>query len=382
MKTHAAVLWGTHQDWKIEEIDLDPPKAGEVLVQWGAAGLCHSDEHLVTGDMVVPEEVRVARGQPDMFPVVGGHEGAGIVLETGPGVRLVAPGDHVAASFFPACGRCRWCVTGHSNLCDLGAATFGMGQISDGTARHHVRGQDVGIMAKLGTFAEHSVVNEQSLVKVEPDLPLTAVALVSCGVTTGWGSAVNRAEVRPGQTVVVVGIGGVGINAVQGARMCSARNIVAVDPLEFKQKAALDFGATHAVASMEEAIPLVTQLTRGQMADATILIPGVMYGDLMAAALSLTGKNGTCVVTAVAPQSQTECSINLFELAMWQKEVRGVIFGGGNPRVDIPNLLALYKAGQLKLDELITRTYPLEEINQGYQDMLDGVNIRGVLTLG
>jgi S-(hydroxymethyl)glutathione dehydrogenase/alcohol dehydrogenase len=162
--------------------------------------------------------------------------------------------------------------------------------------------------------------------------------------------------------------------------MAGARTIVAVDPVEFKQKAALDLGATHAAGSMEDALPLVTDLTRGQMADAVILTPGVMYGDLMKAALALTGKGGTCVVTAVAPQAQTECSINLFELAMWEKEVRGVIFGAANPRFDIPNLLALYKAGQLKLDELVTRTYRLDQINQGYQDMLDGLNIRGVIT--
>src|SRR5579862_5964283 len=381
MKTHAAVLWGRGQDWQVEEIDLDPPKAHEALVKWLAAGLCHSDEHLRSSDMGAPEQDRQASGLPPLFPLIGGHEGAGIVLETGPGVHDLRPGDHVAASFFPACGRCRMCVTGHSNLCDLGAATFNIGQISDGTSRHHLRGEDINFMAKVGTFAEHSVVHELSLVKVDADLPMNAVALVSCGVTTGWGSAVYRAEVKPGETVVVVGIGGVGINAVQGARMCGARHIVAVDPVEFKQKAALDLGATHAAASMEEALPLVSQLTRGQMADAVILTPGVMYGDLMAGALSLTGKGGTCVVTAVAPQAQTECSINLFELAMYQKEVRGVIFGGGNPRVDIPNLLALYKAGQLKLDELITRTYRLDEINQGYQDMLDGLNLRGVIVL-
>jgi S-(hydroxymethyl)glutathione dehydrogenase/alcohol dehydrogenase len=274
------------------------------------------------------------------------------------------------------------CVTGHSNLCDLGAATFNIGQISDGTSRHHLKGEDINFMAKVGTFSDHSVVHEASLVKVDRDVPLPAVALVSCGVTTGWGSAVYRAEVKPGETAVVVGIGGVGINAVQGARMAGARYVVAVDPVEFKQKSALDLGATHAASSMEEALPLVRDLTRGQMADAVILTPGVMYGDLMGPALSLTAKGGTCVVTAVAPQAQTECSINLFELGMWQKEVRGVIFGGGNPRFDIPNLLAIYKAGQLKLDELITRTYPLEQINQGYQDMLDGLNIRGVVVMG
>ena len=381
MKTHAAILYGRRQDWQIEEIDLDPPKELEVLVKWEAAGLCHSDQHLRSRDIGASGEQAEVPEQPEprLFPMVGGHEGGGVVLEVGPGVRSVEPGDHVAASFFPICGRCRMCITGHSNLCDLGAATFAPGQISDGTARYHLKGQDLNVMAKVGTFAEHSVVHEASLVKVEPDLPLNVVALVSCGVTTGWGSAVYRAEVMPGETVVVVGIGGVGINAVQGARMAGAKTIVAVDPVEFKQKSALDFGATHALGSMEEAIPLVTELTRGQMADAVILVPSVMFGDLMANALTLTGKGGTCVVTGVAPQSQTECSINLFELAMWQKEVRGVVFGAANPRFDIPNLLDLYKSGQLMLDELITRTYRLDQINQGYQDMLDGVNIRGVI---
>jgi NDMA-dependent alcohol dehydrogenase len=378
MKTHAAVLWGRQQDWQIEEIDLDPPRELEVLVKWVAAGLCHSDEHIRHSDMGAS---RTPPDQPEtrLFPMVGGHEGGGIVLEVGPGVRSVEVGDHVAASFFPICGRCKMCTRGHSNLCDLGAATFIPGQISDGTVRYHHKGQDLNVMAKVGTFAEHSVVHEASLVKVDGDLPLSVVALVSCGVTTGWGSAVYRAEVQPGDTVVVVGVGGVGINAVQGARMVGAKNVVAVDPIEFKQKTALDFGATHTAGSMEDALPLVTELTRGQMADAVILVPSVMYGDLMADALQLTGKGGTCVVTGVAPQWQKECSINLFELAMWQKEVRGVVFGAANPRVDIPNLLGLYKSGQLKLDELITRTYRLDQINQGYQDMLDGVNIRGVI---
>ncbi len=380
MKTHAAVLWGRNQDWQIEEIDLDPPRDQEVLVKWVAAGLCHSDEHLRSSDMGAPEEARRAAGLPPLFPVIGGHEGGGVVLEVGPGVRNLEPGDHVAASFFPICDHCKMCITGQANLCDLGAATFAIGQISDGTSRHHLRGEDINFMAKVGTFAEHSVVHEASLVKVEPDLPLTVVALVSCGVTTGWGSAVYRAEVKPGETAVVVGIGGVGMNAVQGARMAGAKNVVAVDPVVFKQKAALDFGATHTAGSMEEALPMVTELTRGAMADAVILTPGVMYGSLMPEALSLTGKGGTCVVTAVAPQSQKECGINLFELAMYQKEVRGVVFGAANPRYDIPNLLALYQAGQLKLDELITRSYRLDQINQGYQDMLDGVNIRGVIT--
>lgn len=377
MKTRAAVLLGRGEDWQIEEIDLDPPRSHEVLVEWAAAGLCHSDQHLRSSDIGASETP--AKSSRGLFPIVGGHEGGGVVLEVGPDVQSLKPGDHVASSFFPICGHCKMCITGHSNLCDLGAATFLPGQISDGTIRYHLDGQDLNVMAKLGTFAEHSVVHEASLVAVENDLPLSVVALVSCGVTTGWGSAVYRAEVMPGDTVVVVGVGGVGVNAVQGARMAGARNVVAVDPVDFKQKSALDFGATHAAGSMAEALPLVRDLSRGQMADAVILAPSIMYGDLMEDALSLTGKGGTCVVTGVAPQSQAECRVNLFELAMFQKEVRGVVFGAANPRFDIPNLLALYKSGQLKLDELITSTYRLEQINQGYQDMLDGVNVRGVI---
>jgi NDMA-dependent alcohol dehydrogenase len=381
MKAHGAVLWGRNQEWQIEEFDLDQPQDQEVLVKWVAAGLCHSDEHFRVSDMGSNPGEDAETFDSRLFPRVGGHEGAGIVMEVGPGVRTLERGDHVAASFFPVCGRCKMCITGHTNLCDLGAAIFAPGQISDGTARYHLKGHDLHTMAKLGTFAEYGVVHEASLVGVEPDLPLPVVALVSCAVTTGWGSAVYRAEVEPGDTVVVVGVGGVGMNAVQGARMVGAKHIVAVDPVAFKQKAALDFGATHSAASMEEALPLVTDLTLGRMADAVILVPSVMYGDLVAPALTLTGKGGTCVVTGVAPQSQTECSLNLFELAMWQKEVRGVVFGAANPRFDIPNLLGLYRSGQLKLDELITRTYRLDQVNQGYRDMLEGCNIRGVILL-
>ncbi len=381
MKAHGAVLWGRNQEWQIEEFELDGPREQEVLVKWVAAGLCHSDEHFRVSDMGADPDEDSGTFDPRLFPRIGGHEGAGIVVDVGPGVRSLESGDHVAASFFPVCGRCTMCITGKTNLCDLGAAIFAPGQISDGTARYHVKGHDLHTMAKLGTFAEYGVVHETSLVKVDADLPLAAVALVSSAVTTGWGSAVYRAEVAPGDTVVVVGVGGVGMNAVQGARMAGAKNVVAVDPVAFKQKAARDFGATHSAASMDEAMALVTDLTLGRMADAVILVPSVMYGELLAPALSLTGKGGTCVVTGVAPQSQTECSLNLFELAMWQKEVRGVVFGAANPGYDIPNLLGLYRSGQLKLDELITRTYRLDQVNQGYRDMLDGVNIRGVVEL-
>ncbi len=383
MKVRAGLIHGVGQDWQVEEIEVGDPQAGEVLVEWKAAGMCHSDEHIVTGDMVPPKEAWPMLGIDDFFPIVGGHEGAGVIAAVGPGVSSVAVGDHVSASFIPSCGRCRYCSTGRQNLCDAGAGAFQKGMITDGTARHHTTdGREVGLYAKLGTFAEYSCVAESQVIKVDADLPLDAVALVSCGVATGWGSATNRAAITAGESAVVVGIGGIGINAVQGAAMAGARHVIAIDPVEFKREKAMEMGATHTFASMEEAMPAVAQLTEGMMADKVILTPGVMYGDLMKLGTALAGKGGTIVVTAVAPMNQTESSVNLFELAMWNKEIKGTIFGSLNPRADIPRLLNLYRDGQLKLDELITNRYPLDEINAGYQAMRDGENIRGVIVHG
>lgn len=384
MKSRAAVLHGVGQEWQIEDIEVDPPKAGEVIVEWKAAGLCHSDEHMVTGDMVPPQEAWPMLGIDDLWPVIGGHEGAGVVAEVGPGVTDVAAGDHVSASFVPSCGKCHYCSTGRQNLCDAGAGAFLKGMATDGTSRHHLAdgGADPMLFAKLGTFSQYSCVSVDQVIKVDTDLPFEAVALVSCGVATGWGSATNRAAVGVGDTVVVVGIGGIGINAVQGAAMAGARHVVAVDPIEFKREKATEFGATQTFTSMEEAMPAVMELTEGRMADKVILTPGVLYGDMMALGTALAGKGGTIVVTGVAPMTQTESSVNLFELAMWNKEIKGTIFGSLNPRADIPKLLNLYRDGQLKLDELITNRYSLDEINVGYQAMRDGENIRGVVVHG
>ena len=379
MKTRAAVLWGIGQDWKVEEIDLDPPKAGEVLVQMKAAGMCHSDEHMVTGDLAISNEAAAELGMDPMFPMIGGHEGAGVVVQVGPGVSSVEPGDHVSASFIPSCGRCHYCSTGRQNLCDLGAKAFEKGQITDGTSRHHCRGEDLNLFAKLGTFSEHTVVAETSVIKIEHDFPMDVVCLVSCGVATGWGSAVQRGAVKAGDTVVVVGIGGIGINAVQGAKMAGAKHVIAVDPVEFKREKAMELGATHTFSSMAEAIPAVQELSWGRMADKVIMTPGVMYGDMMQLGTALAGKGGTIVVTAVAPMTQTHSAVNLFELAMWNKEIKGTIFGSLNPRADIPRLLGMYRDGQLKLEELITKRYSLDEINEGYRAMRDGENLRGVI---
>jgi NDMA-dependent alcohol dehydrogenase len=379
MKSRAAVVHGVGQEWQIEEIEVDPPKAGELIVEWKVAGMCHSDEHVLTGDLVPPVEVWPDLGIESMFPMIGGHEGAGVVAEVGPGVTSVQPGDHVSASFVPSCGRCRYCSTGRQNLCDDGAGAFIKGMVTDGTHRHHLGEEDLMLLSKLGTFAERTCVAESQVIKVDDDLPLQAVALVSCGVATGWGSATRRADVQAGDSVVVVGIGGIGINAVQGAAMAGARHVIAVDPIEFKREKAMELGATHTFSSMEEAFPAVRDMTWGMMADKVIMTPGILHGELMAMGTQLCGKGGTVVVTGIAPITQTEASVNLFELAMWQKEIKGAIFGALNPRADIPELLNLYRAGRLKLDELVTRTYTLDEINDGYQAMRDGENIRGVI---
>ncbi|MFK7919734.1 MAG: NDMA-dependent alcohol dehydrogenase [Ilumatobacter sp.] len=380
MQSRAAIISGINQDWEVVDIEVDGPKSGEVLVEWKAAGLCHSEEHMITGDMAPPEEMWEAAGIENLWPLIGGHEGAGVVVGVGANVSSVAEGDHVSASFVPSCGRCRYCSTGRQNLCDASGGTFKKGMITDGTSRHRLGdGTDLNLFAKLGTFSQYSCVAEESVIKVEPDLPLEAVALVSCGVATGFGSATERAGTQAGDTVVVVGIGGIGINAVQGAASAGAQRVIAIDPVEFKREQAMEMGATHTFASMEEAFPAVQEMTWGHMAERVVMTPGVLHGEMMAMGMQLAGKGGTIVVTAIAPMTQSESSVNLFELAMWNKEIKGTIFGSLNPRADIPRLLSMYREGTLKLDELITNTYPLDDINEGYRAMRDGENIRGVI---
>ena len=234
-------------------------------------------------------------------------------------------------------------------------------------------------MCLLGTFCPVTVVHESSVVKIDDSIPLHVAALVGCGVTTGWGRAVYAAEVQPGETVVVVGVGGVGINAVQGAKLAGAKRIVAVDPVEFKRDTAMLFGATHTAPDLVAAAVLASELTWGQMADKAILTVGTATGDLIAPMMDVLSKNGWAVVTAIAPMEQMDVKLNLHLLTLFQKQVRGSIFGSANPRSDIPKLLGLYQEGQLKLDELVTRTYKLEDVNQGYQDLREGKNIRGVI---
>lgn len=366
MKMAAAVLWNVHGDWSVEEVDLDPPQDHEVLVSFEATGLCHSDHHPRTGDFPAP------------FPVIGGHEGAGIVQEIGPGVRDLKPGDHVVASFLPACGRCRWCASGHQNLCDLGAMLLSGTQL-DGTYRRHIGDQDVSVALLLGTFAQYGVVSEASLVKIDDDLPLSRACLIGCGITTGWGSAVNTADVRPGDTVVVIGCGGVGSGAIQGARLAGAERIIAVDIVAEKRDKVAVFGATHFATSMAEATALVADLTHGVMADSAILTVGLVEGPMIGQALDLIRKGGAVVLTGIAAATDITPVLPMAMFTLFQKRLLGSLYGEANPRADIPRLLSLYRQGQLLLDETVTAEYKLNDINEAFDDMLSGRNFRGVI---
>jgi len=266
MRSRAAILHDVGGPWSVEDFELDPPRTGEVLVEMAAAGLCHSDDHILKGDMAVSNAVAREYGLTPMFPTIGGHEGSGTVVEIGDGVTEFAPGDHVVMSFVAVCGHCRWCASGMEYLCDEGAATMTPGMPTDQTFRHHTAdGKPLGHLSKVGAFAKHTVVSQHSIVKIEPHLPLVPSASLSCAIPTGYGSAVNRANVRGGDIVVVIGAGGIGTAAIQGARINGAAQIIAVDPVEFKQKAALTFGATHSVATVADATDVVRDLTYGVM---------------------------------------------------------------------------------------------------------------------
>jgi S-(hydroxymethyl)glutathione dehydrogenase/alcohol dehydrogenase len=368
MKTKGALIWEFNQPWSIEEIEIGDPHRHEVKIQLEAAGMCHSDHHLVTGGIPMAG-----------FPVLGGHEGAGIITELGDGVEDLEVGDHVVLSFIPSCGKCPSCQAGLRNLCDLGAGLLGGAAVSDGTFRVKANGQDVFPMTLLGTFSPYMVVHESSVVKIDKDIPFEVACLVGCGVTTGYGSAIRTADIRPGDDVAIIGVGGVGMAALQGAVNAGARHVFAVDPVEWKRDQALKFGATHVYQDINAAMMGVAEATFGLMAKKVIVTVGELKGEDVDNYLNLTSKGGTCVLTAIGSLMDTQVTLNLAMLTLMQKNLQGTIFGGGNPHYDIPQLLSMYKARKLNLDDMVTRQYKLEQINDGYRDMLEGRNIRGII---
>lgn len=368
MKTKGALIWELNQPWSIEEIEIGDPRRGEIKVQLEASGMCHSDLHLVTGGVPMAG-----------FPVLGGHEGAGIITEIGDGVEDLAVGDHVVLSFIPACGRCSSCQQGLRNLCDVGAGALLGTAVSDGTFRIQARGHNVYPMALLGAFSPYVVVHHTSVVKIDPSVPFEAACIVGCGVTTGYGSATRSAAVRPGEDVAIVGVGGVGMSALQGAVHAGARYLFAIEPIAWKRNQALKFGATHIYDSAEAALAGIAEVTAGAMAKKVIVTVGEVHGADLETWMLLTAKAGTCVLTAVGSMLDTAATLNLSMLTLLQKNLQGTIFGGANPYHDIPRLLSLYQLGKLNLDGMVTRQYWLEQINDGYRDMLEGRNIRGII---
>jgi NDMA-dependent alcohol dehydrogenase len=375
MKTRSAVISQAPTKespgkYEVVEIDLEEPRQGEILVKMAASGLCHSDDHIATGDIPVAT-----------YPFIGGHEGSGVVEQVGPNTSGYEVGDHVIFSFLPGCGRCRWCAAGMQNLCDLGAGLLSGGRPEDPTSyrAHLPDGTNVGQMCGIGTFSEYSTVSLNSAVKIDKDLPLDKVCLLGCGVGTGWGSAVNSADVRPGDTVIVMGIGGIGINAVQGAAHAGASNVIAVDPVAFKREKAMELGATHTFDNIAEADEFAKSQTNGQGADSVIVTIGVVHGEHVAQAFAATRKAGTVVVTGLGDITEVGIPVSIGELTLFQKRIQGSLFGQSSPSSDILRQAQMYRDGKIKLDELVTRTYTLDEVAQGYEDMHAGKNIRGVI---
>jgi len=371
VETRGAIIREAPGKFEVVDLVSDDPRPGEIQVKLAASGMCHSDDHLATGDIPVAH-----------YPMAGGHEGAGVVTAVGANTPGFTEGDHVVFSFLPACGKCRWCANGMSYLCDLGAGLLVGARFDDPTSFRFTTadGSPVGQMCGLGTFSGVTTVSVDSTIKIPNDIPLEVACLTGCGVGTGWGSSVQAAKVEPGETAIIMGIGGIGINAVQGAAFAGASHVIAVDPVAFKREKAQELGATEAFETIDEAAEFARSVTNGQGADKAIVTIGVTTGEHVAQAFSAIRKAGTVVVTGLGDiTNQVGIPISIGEMTLFAKEIKGALFGDQNPHTDILRMLRLYQEGKLKLDELITKRYTLDEVNQGYEDMHAGKNIRGVI---
>jgi S-(hydroxymethyl)glutathione dehydrogenase/alcohol dehydrogenase len=366
MNVKAAVLKDYGQEVTVEELELQPPKKGEVLVRIKAAGICHSDLHVVNADLPLP------------VPIVLGHEGSGIVEEVGEGVTRVQKGDHVVLNWVPECGTCYYCYIGRKDMCDAAQTTAQIGTMPDGTTRFYKDDQEIYQFSMTGTFSEYTVVPENGVIPIRKDIPFAQAALVGCGVLTGYGAVINTAKVRPGSSVAVIGAGGVGLNVIQSAKLAGAERIIAIDIVENKFATARQFGATHTVNSLEEdVVDAVLELTDGRGADYAFEVIG--NPTTIAQAYNILGKGGTAVVVGIAAPN-LDVSINAISLPAQSKTITGSWYGQSNPIVDIPKILDLYMAKKIMLDELISKRYTsLEGINEAFQDLKEGKVARSVV---
>lgn len=365
MKTKAAVVYEYKKPMVVEELELDGPKEREVLVKYEAAGLCHSDLSVMNGVITMPP-----------LPCVPGHEGAGVVQEVGPGVTKVKPGDHVLLMWVPACGQCYYCLRAQPYLCLLRDKTR-TGAMLDGTYRLKKGNQNIAKMVGIGSFSEYNVVNEESVLPIDPDIPFEIAAITGCAVVTGVGAVINKAKVSPGSSVAVVGIGGVGLNVIQGAVLANATKIIAIDILDNKLEFATQFGATHTInASKEDPVEKVMEATEGIGADYAFEALG--KSETALTTFKLIRRGGYAVIVGV-PGRDDKLTLPLFELPIMEKNVLGCYYGSGDMRIELKTLLELFKNGRLKIDELITSRYSLEEINTGFKDLESGKNARGVV---
>ena len=364
MKTKAALLVEPKTPFIIEELDLQEPHNGEVLVKLAACGVCHSDYHLVTGTTKHP------------MPCVAGHEGAGVVLAVGDGVTRVQPGDHVVMSWSPDCGECYYCRRGKPNLCATFVGPIWNGVMLDGTPRLSWQGKPVYHYCGTACFAEYTVAPQQSCVPVRRDVPLSVAALVGCAVATGVGAAIYTAGVRPGESVAVYGCGGVGLSVLQGAVLSGAYPIIAVDINPAKMTLARDFGATHFLLANDQTVAAIREITEGRGADYVFESIGVP--SVQEEALEAVAPGGMLTLVGLSPMG-TGTNLPGSVIVRQEKTIKGSYYGTVNPRRDFPLFLDLYKAGRLQLDQLVSQQYRLEQINEAYAAMLTGAIARGVI---
>lgn len=365
MKARGAVLFEPGRPLEICDVDVAPPREGEALVRMAAAGVCHTDLHVMQGKFSAP------------LPAVLGHEGSGVVADVGPGVTSLRPGDRVVPLWRLSCGRCEYCRRGRPALCPEGTRVRMTGRLPDGTSRLSVGGKEVKHYAGVSTFCEYSVVPEAALLKLEQDVPLDRAALLGCAVVTGVGAVTNAARVRAGDTVAVFGAGGVGLNVVQGAASAGAAVVVAVDLHPTKLDLARRFGATHVVdASSTDPVDAVRSLTGARGVDHAF--DAVGSAATVRQAFDVLARAGKLVVLGISPAG-AEVSLPLGPMVFEERQVLGSFYGSGRPREDIPALARMYLDGGLKLDELLTRRYPLGRINEAYAALDRGEVARSVV---